>query len=204
VTQKLFRRRRGRRLGEGAPDVDAGVVVRAADAGSPVRLDVDRGRHVELASAGAVAGLPDRKQLREASAVTGGERGRYGEERVCQRAGDLALVEVRGAGLEVVRVRLEELVVGRGDPVTEDVDRLWLAGEPGGELLGDEDVRAIRELEAAGDRVVVGDRDEVHPPALGQLVDLLRRGGALGQPDAALDSELRLLGCGRVTVHVGP
>ena len=64
-----------------------------------------------------------------------------GEERVRERAGDLALVQVGGAGLEIAGVRLEELVVVGGDPVTEDVHRLRLAGEPGGQLLGDEDVR---------------------------------------------------------------
>src|SRR5919198_463087 len=52
-----------RRLGEGASDVDPGVVVRAADPGTAVRLDVDRRRRVELARAGAVARLPDGEEL---------------------------------------------------------------------------------------------------------------------------------------------
>ena len=59
----------GRGLGEGAADVDAGVVVGAADAGAAVGLDVDRGGEVELAGAGAVADLPDREELGQAAAV---------------------------------------------------------------------------------------------------------------------------------------
>jgi hypothetical protein len=72
-------------------------------------------------------------------------------------------------------------VVSGSDPVTEDVNRLRLAGKACGQLLGDEAIGAIGELETAVDRVVVGDRDEVHPPSLGQLVDLLGRRRALRQ-----------------------
>ena len=96
-----------------------------------------------------------------------------------QRAGDPVLVQVGGAGLDVAGVGLKPVVVGGGDPVTEDVHRLRLAGEPGGQLLGDEDVGAVGDLEAAGDRVVVGDRHEVHAAPLREVVDLLRRRRAL-------------------------
>jgi hypothetical protein len=41
---------------------------------------------------------------------------------------------------------------------------------------------------------VVGDRDEVHPPPLGELVDLLGRGRALGKAERSLDPEPRELG----------
>jgi hypothetical protein len=82
------------------------------------------------------------------------------------------------------------------DPEAEQVDGLRLAAEPRGELLGDEDVVAVRDLEAAVDRVVIGDRHEVHAAPLGELVDLIRRRRALGKPEAALDPELRdLRGC---------
>ena len=59
-------------------------------------------------------------------------------------------------------------------------------------------------VERARDRVVVGDRHEVHPAALGELVDLLRLGCALRQVQGTLDSQLRQLGCRRMHVHVGP
>ena len=102
-----------------------------------------------------------------------GERGGDVVEGMRERARDLVLVKVGGAGLDVAGVCLQPLVVSGSDPVTEDVHRLGLAGEAGGQLLGDEAVGPAVELEAAVDRVVVGDRDEVHPTALGQLVDLL-------------------------------
>ena len=90
--------------------------------------------------------------------------------------------EVLGAGLEVAGLRLQPLMVVGRDPVTEHVDRLRLAREPGGQLLGDEDVVAVGDLEAAVDRVVVGDRHEVHPPPLGELVDLLGGVAHSGSP----------------------
>ena len=99
-------------------------------------------------------------------------------------------VQVLGARLEVAVVRLQPGVVVGRDPEAEHVDRLRLAPEPGGQLLGDEDVGPIGELEAAVDRVVIGDRHEVHAAPLGELVDLLRRRGALGKAEAALDAEL--------------
>ena len=113
------------------------------------------------------------EELGEAAAVPRRERRGDAVERVRERAGDLVLVKVCGAGLYVAGVCLQPLVVSGSDPVTEDVNRLGLAGKAGGQLLGDEAIGTVGELEATVDRVVVGDRDEVHPPPLGQLVDLL-------------------------------
>jgi hypothetical protein len=61
----------------------------------------------------------------------------------------------------------------------QQVHGLGLAAKPGRQLFGDEHVRAVGDLECAGDRVVIGDRHEVHPAPLGEFVHLLRRGGAL-------------------------
>jgi hypothetical protein len=204
VSEVLVPGVRARRLGERAPDVDSRVVVRAADAGAAVRLDVDRGGRVELTRARAVAGLPDAEQLRQAAAVARGQGRLDRVERVRQRAGDLVLVQVLGDLLDVVGVRLQPVVVVGGDAVAEDVHRLWLALEPRRELLGDEDVRAVGDLQHARDGVVIGDGHEVHPAALGQLVDLIRRRRALGQSERALDPELRELRGGRVAVQVHP
>ena len=150
VAQKLFRRGGGRSLGEGAADVHAGVIVGAADAGAPVGVDVDRRRHVELGGARPVADLPDREELGQAAAVAPGQRRGDVVERVRERGGDLVLVKVCGAGLDVAGVRLQPLVISGSDPVTEDVHRLGLAGEASGQLLGDEAVGTIGEL--AGSR----------------------------------------------------
>ncbi len=138
--EKLFRRGGGRHLGPGAADVDAGMVVGAADPGAAAGVDVDGGGHVQLRGARPVADLPDREELGEPPPMAPCERRRDVEEGVRQGAGDLVLVQVRGTGLDVAGVGLQPLVVSGSDPVTEDVNRLWLAGETGGQLLGDEGV----------------------------------------------------------------
>ncbi len=205
VVEEVAPRRAGRRLRERAADVDAGVVVGAADAGAAVGLDVDLGGRVELRRARAVARLPDREQLREAAAVARQQRRLDGVERVGERAGDLAPEKLFGDGLHVAGERLQTLVVVRGDAPDEDVHGLWLAAKPGGELLGDERVVvALGELERAVDRVVIGDRHEAHATALGEVVDLLRRRGAFRQPERALDAELGDRRGGRVAVQVDP
>ena len=61
-------------------------------------------------------------------------------EGVRKRADDLAFEKVGGAGLEVAGVGLQPFMVFEGDPVTKDMNRLWLAGKAGGQLLGDEEV----------------------------------------------------------------
>jgi hypothetical protein len=105
-------------------------------------------------------------------------------------------MQVLRACLDVAVVLLQPGVIVGGDPEAEQMDGLRLAAEPHGELLGDEDVVAIGDLEAAVDRVVIGDRHEVHAAPLGELVDLLGRGSAFRQSQAALNAELADLGRG--------
>ena len=197
-----MRRRGERRLRPGPADVHARVVVAAAEADAAVGLDVDRGRLVELARAGAVADLPDLEQLRQAAPVARQQRRLDGVERVGERAGDLVLVQVARDDLDVVGVGLQPVVVVRRDPVAEDVHGLGLAAEAGGQLLGDEDVGPVGDLQDPVDRVVIGDRHEIHTSALGERVDLFRRRRALGQAERALDAELRLLRRRGVAVQV--
>ena len=111
VGEELLRRGGARGLGPRAADVDARVVVGAADPDAAVGVDVDRRRQVQLARAGAVADLPDREQLGEPAPVARGQRRLDGVERVRERARDLVLVQVGGDGLDVAGVRLEPLVV---------------------------------------------------------------------------------------------
>ncbi len=202
VGERVGPRRRGRCLGVGAPDVDARVVVAAAHPGAAVRLDVDRRGRIELRGAGAVAHLPDLEELGQPAPVADGQRRPHGVERVRERARDLVLVEVRSAPLDVARALLQPRVVVGRDAEAEDVDRLRLAAEPRGELLRHEGVGPVGERERAVDRVVVGERDEVHAPALGQRVGLLGRRRALGQPERPLDAEPRALRGRRVDVQV--
>ena len=96
----------------------------------------------------------------------------------------LVLVQVGGDGLDVAGVGLQPLVVVRRDAEAEDVDGLRLAAEARGQLLGDEHVGPVGELEHAVDRVVVGDRHEVHAPPLGERIDLFGRVAHSGRPSA--------------------
>ncbi len=203
VGQKLFRRGRGRRSRERPADVHTGVVVGARDPGPAVGLDVDGSRHVELRGARSVADLPDLEHPRQPAPVARGQRRFDGVEGMGERAGDVVRLQVLGAGLDAAVVTLQPLVILRSDPETEDVHRLVLAPEPGRQLLGDEDVGQMRDLERPVDRVVIGDRHEVHAAALGELVDLLGRRRALGQSGAALDAELRELRGRAVAVEIG-
>jgi len=123
---------------------------------------------------------------------------------VRERRRDLVLVEVLGARLDVGVVELEPLVVVRGDVVAEDVHVLGLAAEGDRELLGEEHARVVGDLERAGDRVVIGDRHEVHAAAGSQLEDVLRRGRTLGQPQRGLHAELGHRRGGGVAVQIDP
>jgi hypothetical protein len=121
-----------------------------------------------------------------------------------QRRGDLVLVQVGGARFDVVAVRLQPLVVAGSDPIAEHVHGLGLALEPGGQLLGDERVGQVLERPCAVDRVVVGDRHEIHPTTLGEVVYLVWVGRAFGNLQGSLDPQPRQLRGGAVHVHVGP
>jgi hypothetical protein len=80
-------------------------------------------------------------------------------------------------------------VIVRGVPEDEHVHGPPLAGEPRGQLLGDESV-------------VVARGDLLGAAALGQLVDLLGRRRALGQAKRALNPQLRGLGGDAVAVQI--
>ena len=75
-----------------------------------------------------------------------GQRRADGVVGVGERARDLALVQVGGAQLDVAAVGLQPFVILGGDPVAEHVNRLGLAAEVRGELLGDEHVGAVGDL----------------------------------------------------------
>ena len=93
------------------------------------------------------------------------------------------LAQVARDDLDVVGVGLQPVVIVGRDPVTEDVHGLGLAAEARGQLLRDEDVGPVGDLQHPVDRVVIGDRHEIHTSALGERVDLFRRRGALGQAE---------------------
>ena len=107
--------------------------------------------------------------------MAGRERGLHRVERVSEGGGDRVAMQVLGAGLDIVVVGLQPLVVSLGDAVTENVDRLGLALEPHRQLFGDEGAVEMGDFLRTGNRVVVGDGHEVHPLALGQFIHLFGR-----------------------------
>lgn len=134
--------------------------------------------------------------------MAGGERGGGVEKGVRQRARDFVGVQVIGTGHDVTLMRLEPLMIVGRDPEAEYVYGLRFLGEPRRQFLGNENARLVQDLRDTRDRIVIGDRDEVHSPPFGQLVDLLGRGCAFGQRHRALNLEPCKLGRGRVTVKV--
>ncbi len=111
VVQELARTGGPRGLGERASDVDSGVVIGPTYGGAPVGLDVHERRQIELLGARPVAGLPDREQLREAAAVAGRQRRLHRVEGMSEGGGDLVFLQIGRAGLHVVVVGLQPLVV---------------------------------------------------------------------------------------------
>ena len=205
VREELRGRRGRRRLGPRAADVDAGVVVGAADAGAAVRVDVDRRRHVELAARASRCASP-----RSGTAARAGGGGAAAAAPRRRRTGAPARTRSRARGGTRRRPRRRRRAPAASSwssGVMPKQRTCTACGSPrkrGGQLLGDEHVGPVGDLQHAVDRVVVGDRHEVHPAPLGELVDLLRRRRALRQAERALDAELRDLRRGRVAVQVRP
>ncbi len=81
--------------------------------------------------------------------------------------------------------RLQLLVLRLGDAPHEHVDFAAVVRESRADLLADEGVRPVRDLEAAVDAVVIGDRHEIHSALLERIVQRARRRVAVRQPDAA-------------------
>ena len=111
-------------------------------------------------------------------------------------------VQVFRTQFDVGAVCLKPFVNLPVDSEAEHVNRLRLIAEVRRQLLRDEHVGPVLDLEHAGDRVVIGDRDEVHATALGEFVDLLGRGGALRQANGTLYPEPGLRRGTRVTVEI--
>ena len=92
VSEELGRSGGSRRLGEGAPDVDPGVVVGPTDRGAAMGLDVHERGQVELLGPGAVARLPDREQLCQPAPVARRQRRLDRIERMRERGRDAGRV----------------------------------------------------------------------------------------------------------------
>ena len=154
-----------RRLRPRAPDVDAGVVVGAADAGAAVRVDVDRGRQVELARRARRCGPPRSGTARRAGA--GGARSAARRRR---RTGARARTRSRaraGTRRRSRRRRRAPAATRGASGVIPRHSTCTACGSPRKRAVSSSDTNtsgSVGDLEDAGDRVVVGDRHEVHAP----------------------------------------
>ena len=93
--------------------------------------------------------------------------------------------------IDVATQPLDVLVLGLGDAPRQDVDDGAVLGKASRHLLRDEDVRAVvSDLEAAGDRVVIGDRHHGHAALEQPGVGCRRLGVRLVHREAGEDERL--------------
>jgi len=87
----------------------------------------------------------------------------------------------------------------------QDVELATVFRAVGGDFLAEKGVVGVPGLDfnRALDRVVVGDRHEVHAARLGGLVELFRIGETLRCADTTEDPFRRFVGIARVNMHVG-
>jgi hypothetical protein len=98
--------------------------------------------------------------------------------------------------------RLEFAMVLLGEVPDEDVERNPLALELRGHLDREERVGKVRDPQRALQRVVIRNRDEIHPAALAHAVDALGFGVGLAEPCPAERVVAAVGGVARVRVQV--
>ncbi|MEO6772067.1 MAG: hypothetical protein ABI467_03485 [Kofleriaceae bacterium] len=89
---------------------------------------------------------------------------------------------------EVVDARsrgLQTIVLRRGDVPRKHVERTTILREHRRDLLRQKEVRSCDQLEATGNRVVVGERDEIHATRFAQSILSGGRGEAFGTPEGS-------------------
>ena len=133
-----------------------------------------------------------RNSSRQTLEVLDRERLADAVQRVRQRARDLALVEQID---EVEDVLARPIQVGPGrvvDSPGQHVHRDAVLGEQGRDLDPDDHVGVMGDLHCAGDRVVVGQGDQIHPASLaggvrvGRVDEGLGHQGARQEPAAGI------------------
>ena len=185
---------------ERAGHVGEGVGVAAADRRHARLAAHDPGPLVVALGHRPVQGLDEGKPAEGQAQV--GELPRAGErgEEVVDRGRQALLGQEREERLEVAPPGLEGLVLPLVE--AEDVDvELPPAVEEDRHLLAHEGVGQVGEREGPLDRVVVGERHEVHPPPPRPVVDLERVGIAL-PPDVLQHRDLRAARVPGVDVQV--
>ena len=75
-------------------------------------------------------------------------------------------------------------VLGLGEIPHEDVDFATVLGEIGGDFLAQKHARQVSDFQRAAERVVVGERDEIHAPRAERVVEHAGAGIAVGEVKA--------------------
>ena len=110
-----------------------------------------------------------------------------------------------GEGAKVVEIALQALQLAMlrlGDAEDQDVEVAAVLGKGDGLFAGEKGPWQVRDVERAGDRVVIGDGHEVHAADLRQAIDLERLGEALRRADAIEVPLARPVGVPAVNVDI--
>ena len=94
---------------------------------------------------------------------------------VVERGEDALLPEIRQQLADVVPQPLDLAMLRSLMPSTPRWTRTSSSGNDAGDFAADDDVGTIGDGQRAVDRVVIGDRDEIHPARLGAPIDALGR-----------------------------
>ena len=203
VLEELLGARRGRRDREGAADVDAGVVVAAADRDPALRLR--RRSTAGMFSSGAREPLRV-SQIGKSSARR--RRWRLLSGAATAKNGCASALTMRLASRYSAHASTSPAWAASHSWSSGVIPKqsTWTAcGSPWKRAVSSSEMNVSGSsaiVERAVDRVVVGDRHEVHAAELCQLVDLLRRRRALGQAERPLDPQSRHRRGARVAVQI--
>jgi hypothetical protein len=134
------------------------------------------GQQVLLGWSRAVDELPKPEQHKPLFDRGSIERDVERDHRVGQNVDESGFSQIVDQPVDIGAPRLDLDVVGRGQPVDQNVDRVTVFGRDGGDLFAGEELGFVRERQRPVDRLVVGEGDDVHPGLLRHPVGVLRRG----------------------------
>ena len=194
-------RARAERDRPGVPRLEVVALDQLRDVGRGDRGGEPYGELVLFARAGAVPPLPDPEQEHQPLDVVRLIAGpiRY---RGCARAWPAAARTKARPARDRPAVGLQVAVVLLGQVPDEDVQRDVALRQPGRDLHRQERPREVGDAQRALDRVVVGDRDQVHAAGPADPVEAFGVGVGLAQAGPAQRVVPAVGGVGRVAVQV--
>jgi len=116
-------------------------------------------------------------------------------QRMRHRVRDPILPHVPRHRVDIVCGSLQRIMIDRRDAPDQQMNLAAVLREIAGQFLPDQHVRHSRKLRHSGNRIVIRDGHEIHPPLLGLGVDFPRFAVAFRTPDR-LQHRLVRLGAG--------